>query len=136
MAVMNHHAFSIGELARRSGVSPHTLRYYEAAGILKPAVRSASGHRQYQDDDLRWLEFVLRLKMTGMPLADIKRYAALRDQGETTLHARLAMLEVHRQRLVARIDALGVCAGALDDKIRIYRELIAASAAPAKEGKP
>lgn len=136
MAVMNHHAFSIGELARRSGVSPHTLRYYEAAGILKPAVRSASGHRQYQDDDLRWLEFVLRLKVTGMPLADIKRYAALRDQGETTLHARLAMLEVHRQRLVARIDALGVSAGALDDKIRIYRELIAASAAPAKEGNP
>lgn len=136
MMGMRHHAISIGELSRRSGLSPHTLRFYEAAGILKPAARSASGHRQYHDDDVRWLEFVLRLKLTGMPLADIKHYAALREQGETTLHARLAMLKHHRQRLVDRIDALLTCAGALDDKIRIYRERIAAAPVPTKEEEP
>ncbi|MCC9003494.1 MAG: MerR family transcriptional regulator, partial [Candidatus Competibacter sp.] len=113
-----------------SGVSPHTLRFYEAEGILKPAGRAANGHRRYRREDILWLEFVLRLKLTGMPLAEIKQYAVLRAQGEETLQLRLAMLKLHRERLVTKIEELSTCARALDDKIHTYRQMIAKSLAP------
>lgn len=133
MAAVTNNAISIGELSRLSGLSPHTLRFYEAEGILKPAGRTASGHRQYHGEDVLWLEFVLRLKLTGMPLAEIKRYAALRSQGEKTLQPRLTMLKLHRERLVTKLDELSTCAGILDDKIRTYRKMIAKSRAPTKK---
>lgn len=130
---MTNNAISIGELSRLSGLSPHTLRFYETEGILKPAGRTASGHRQFYGEDVLWLEFVLRLKLTGMPLAEIKRYAALRSQGEKTLQSRLTMLKLHRERLVTKIDELSTCACVLDDKIRTYRKMIAKSREPTKK---
>ena len=133
MAAVTNKAISIGELSRLSGLSSHTLRFYEAEGILKPAGRTASGHRQYHGEDVLWLEFVLRLKLIGMPLAEIKRYAALRSQGEKTLQPRLTMLKLHRERLVTKIDELSKCAGVLDDKIRTYRRIIAKSRVPTKK---
>ena len=123
MAAVTNNAISIGELSRRSGLSPHTLRFYEAEGILKPAGRTASGYRQYHSEDILWLEFVLRLKLTGMPLVEIKQYAALRSQGEKTLQLRLTMLELHRERLVTKLDELSTCVSVLDDKIRTYRKM-------------
>lgn len=133
MAVMNTRALSIGELSRLSGVSPHTLRYYESAGILMPTGRAANGHRRYRREDILWLEFVLRLKLTGMPLAEIRRYAALRAEGDGTLQTRLAMLKLHRQHLNAKLDELAACAGALDDKILTYRKMIAKSRSSARK---
>ncbi len=115
---------SIGELSRLSGVSVHTLRFYESAGVLQPAVRAANGHRRYRRSDVLWLEFVLRLKVTEMPLAEIKKYADLRAQGEMTLDPRLAMLKLHRERLVAKIEELSNCASVLDEKISVYQEMI------------
>lgn len=133
MAAVTNNAISIGELSRRSGLSTHTLRFYEAEGILKPVRRTASGHRQYHEDDVLWLEFVLRLKLTGMPLAEIKQYAALRSQGEKTLQLRLTMLKLHRERLVTKIDELSTCANVLDDKILTYRKLLAKQTASTKK---
>jgi DNA-binding transcriptional MerR regulator len=124
---MTANAIPIGELSRLCGLSPHTLRFYEAEGILRPAGRAANGHRRYRAEDVLWLEFVLRLKLTGMPLAEIRQYADLRLQGEATLQARLTMLRHHRRRLTARIAELSTCADALDDKIRTYRKMIAQS---------
>lgn len=132
---MTSNFHSIGQLARQSGVSPHTLRYYEAAGILRPAGRGANGHRRYVQADRAWLEFVLRLKQTGMPLADIRAYADLRAAGEITLQSRLSMLKLHRQRLTAQMAELATCAQALDDKMRIYRRMIVQSSAPKEKGK-
>ena len=133
MSAVTSNAISIGELSRLSGVSPHTLRFYEAEGVLKPAGRAANGHRRYRREDVLWLEFVLRLKVTGMPLAEIRQYAVLRAQGEKTLQPRLTMLKLHRERLVTKINELSTCAGVLDDKIRTYRNMIAKSRAPAKK---
>jgi DNA-binding transcriptional MerR regulator len=133
MRAMTDDFIAIGELSRLSGVSPHTLRFYESQGILMPARRGANGHRRYRDDDIRWLEFVLRLKQTGMPLAEIREYAVLRAQGEKTLQPRLTMLKLHRQRLAARLEELATCAGALDDKIRTYRKMIAGARAPTRK---
>ena len=133
MATVTNNAISIGELSRRSGLSPHTLRFYEAEGILKPCGRTASGHRQYVSEDVLWLEFVLRLKQTGMPLAEIKQYAELRSQGEKTLEQRLTMLKLHRERLATKIDELLTCASVLDNKIRTYRKMIGKSPVPTKK---
>jgi DNA-binding transcriptional MerR regulator len=74
---------------------------------------------------------VLRLKLTGMSLAEIKQYALLRAQGERTLQLRLAMLKLHRERLVAKMAELSDCANALDDKIHSYRKMIAKARAAA-----
>jgi len=135
MIAVTSNFISIGELSRLSGVSPHTLRFYELEGILKPAGRGENGHRRYVNADVLWLEFVLRLKQTGMPLAEIREYAALRAQGDETLQTRLTMLKLHRERLVTTIEELSTCAHALDEKILTYREMIAKSQAPTRKVK-
>lgn len=132
---MTSNAISIGELSRLTGLSTHTLRFYEGEGILKPAGRAANGHRRYHPEDILWVEFILRLKVTGMPLDEIKQYAALRALGNTTLQRRLTMLKLHRERLVAKIAELSTCACALDDKISMYRKLIDKSRVPSKKRK-
>jgi DNA-binding transcriptional MerR regulator len=121
---------SIGELSRQSGLSAYTLRYYESAGILKPVGRTPSGHRRYHREDVIWLDFVLRLKRTGMPLAEIKRYARLRAQGEETTRERFALLELHRERLAAQIAELQESADALDEKLQTYRDMLASATVP------
>ena len=129
MAVVSSNVLTIGELARICGLTAHTIRFYESVGVLRPAGRAPNGHRRYHADDVLWLEFVLRLKTTGMPLAEIKRYASLRARGEPTLNPRLAMLELHRKRLATKMAELSECATALDDKIRAYRKMVAKSKA-------
>ncbi|CAK3653207.1 hypothetical protein VCRA2120E57_100056 [Vibrio crassostreae] len=67
------------------GLSAHTLRYYEKIGLLKNVQRNSSGHRVYTAKDVKWLEFVIRLKETAMPLEEILEYARLREQGSSTV---------------------------------------------------
>lgn len=136
MRRMTVNTFTIGALARRCGVSAHTLRFYETEGILNPVARDASGHRCYRPDDLLWLEFVLRLKRTGMPLNDIRTYAQLRAQGDATQAARLALLQAHRTRLAAQLNDLSSCADALDDKIRHYQHRLDADGVSARTSTP
>jgi DNA-binding transcriptional MerR regulator len=126
---------SIGELSAASGLSTHTLRYYEKLGVLKPADRAASGHRQYRADAVAWLEFVLRLKITGMPLAEIRKYAELRAGGPATLQPRLTMLELHRKRLVSNISELSENLTSLDSKMKTYRKWLKAQKVPSIKAK-
>jgi DNA-binding transcriptional MerR regulator len=123
---MAKNTMSIGELSTISGLSTHTLRYYEKLGVLKPADRAASGHRQYRADAVAWLDFVLRLKITGMPLAEIQKYAELRADGDATLQPRLTMLELHRKRLMSNISELLENLTALDSKMKTYRKWLKA----------
>ena len=114
---------SIQQFAARTGMSADTLRYYEKIGLLRHVARDASGFRVYGPRDLEWVSFVLRLKDTGMPLEDITRYADLREQGETTLAARQALLEAHAARLQARLQRDQEHLDALQAKIELYRRL-------------
>jgi DNA-binding transcriptional MerR regulator len=132
---MTKNTMSIGKLATASGLSTHTLRYYEKLGILKPADRASSGHRQYRADAVAWLEFVLRLKITGMPLAEIRQYAQLRADGDGTLRPRLVMLELHRKRLVSNMQELSENLAALDSKVRTYRKWLKTSKPSNKRAK-
>ena len=112
----------IGGLAERSGLSAHTLRYYERIGLLPPAARDAAGRRSYDGSVLAWLEFLGRLKTTGMPLREMRRYAVLREQGVGTAPERRRLLEEHRERVHGHVEELQACLQALDAKIATYAE--------------
>jgi DNA-binding transcriptional MerR regulator len=110
----------IGELAKRSGLSAHTIRYYERIGLLPYADRNASSHRDYDASILVWIEFLDRLKTIGMPIRDMLRYAALRERGASTEAERRDMLERHRDRVRAHVAELQDCLRVLDTKITGY----------------
>ncbi len=116
--------YSIGDFAERTGLSIHTLRYYEQERLLRPE-RDAGNRRRYSEGDLAWVEFIKRLKETGMPLREIRRYAELRAEGAATMPERLEMLLEHRRTLAARLEQLQGHAARLEDKIEFYREAIA-----------
>ena len=110
----------IGELSRRSGLSVHTLRYYERIGLKPPAHRDSSRQRDYDASILTWIDFLGRLKTTGMPLREMLRYAALREAGSGTEADRRSLLERHREQVRARVAELEACLLVLDTKIAGY----------------
>jgi DNA-binding transcriptional MerR regulator len=113
-------ALTIGEVAGIIGVSTHTLRYYEQAGLIRAVGRTQAGHRLYSPADLDWLRFVMRLKATGMPIAGMQAFAALRTEGQPTVGERRDMLVTHRDAVLARIAELQSNLGAIIDKIAYY----------------
>ncbi|MGA8156140.1 MAG: MerR family transcriptional regulator [Rhodoplanes sp.] len=130
----------IGDLAKRTGLSAHTIRYYERIGLLPRAVRDASRQRSYDASILTWIEFIGRLKTTGMPIREMLRYAALREQGCVTDDQRGELLRQHRERVRARIAELQSCLLVLDAKIAGYagphRRMKDHDAANARRRKP
>ncbi len=110
----------IGELAKRSGLTAHTIRYYERIGLLPYAVRDQSRQRDYDASILIWIEFLGRLKTTGMPIREMLRYAALRNGGAATEPERRELLEQHRERVRKRVAELQACLHVLADKIARY----------------
>ncbi|MCY1345233.1 HTH-type transcriptional regulator AdhR [compost metagenome] len=119
---MNKH-LSISQLSTLLGLSVHTLRYYERIGLLDAVSRDGSGHRVYLEKDLRWVEFLVRLRTTGMPIQQMLSYAELRRQGDATLAARRELLEEHRRAVALRIEVLSRSLDALDGKISLYQRL-------------
>jgi DNA-binding transcriptional MerR regulator len=110
----------IGELAKRSGLSAHTIRYYERIGLLPYADRDQSSQRDYDASILTWIAFLGRLKTTGMPIREMLRYAALRERGVVTEAERRDMLEKHRERVRAHMADLQASLLVLDTKIAGY----------------
>ena len=100
-----------------------TLRYYEHEGLITPE-RNSSNCRCYSDKDLTWIEFIKRLKDTGMPIKEIRHYAELRASGDPTLSERMEMLVQHRQALNEQIARLQEHKNKLDEKIEFYRKEI------------
>jgi DNA-binding transcriptional MerR regulator len=119
-------ALTISGAARASGVSAHTLRYYERAGLLDPVDRAASGHRRYAEEDLARIQFLTKLRSTGMPIRQIREYAELMRRGDDTHEARLALLEAHRDAVRAHLAETERNLELIDYKIGYYRERLAA----------
>ncbi|BFM48920.1 MerR family transcriptional regulator [Marinomonas sp. THO17] len=114
----------VREFSQLTGVSPHTLRYYEKMGLLKNVHRNVSGHRDYTEKDLAWMGFIQRLKATGMSLENILRYAEYREQGDDSLVARMQLLEAHKTELEAYIQSQQSHLEALQEKINFYKQQI------------
>ncbi|MFF3004012.1 MerR family transcriptional regulator [Kitasatospora sp. NPDC057940] len=122
---------TISEVAVASGLTAHTLRWYERIGLLDPVDRSASGQRRYCDADLHRLAFLGRLRLTGMPIADMLRYVELAREGERTYEARRQLLVDQREEVRQRVADLQATLAVLDYKIDLYSGRIAASDEPA-----
>ena len=98
--------YSIQDVSRKTGLSAHTLRYYEKEGLLSPVQRTPGGFRQYSDDDLEALGLICCLKNTGMSLQEITRFVHLTHEGEQTLRERVEMLREHRENVIRRMDEM------------------------------
>lgn len=113
----------IGDLARKSGLSVDTLRYYEKIGLLPKALRDGGGRRVYDASILRWVDFLGRLKATGMGISDRLGYAQMREEGDATITTRRELLEAHREKVAQDIARLTENLDVLDEKIDLYRRM-------------
>ena len=115
---------TIGEISLATEIPESTLRFYEKHELIQIA-RDKNGRRVYENGDVTWISFIKKLKDTGMPIKDIKRYSALRYQGPSTMQERLAMLEKHRLYVTEQCNKWAKYAKNLDDKMDFYRTEIA-----------
>ncbi|MER7704777.1 MerR family transcriptional regulator [Kitasatospora sp. NPDC097605] len=116
---------TISEVSAASGLTAHTLRWYERIGLLDPVDRSASGQRRYSDADLHRLAFLGRLRLTGMPVADMLRYVELAREGERSSAARRELLLAHREAVRRQLADLHATLAVLDHKIDVYNGRLA-----------
>ena len=114
--------FTIQETASRTGLTVHTLRYYEKIGLLKQVGRGENGYREYTEQEVKWIEFLIRLRDTGMSIQKMIRFAELRYRGEETIPARRQLLQELEQEVEQRMAVLKKNLGAIHEKIEIYKE--------------
>jgi DNA-binding transcriptional MerR regulator len=115
--------YSPAQAAEKTGFSIDTLRYYEKIGLLDRIDRTAAGRRRFSTDDLGFLGILRCLRDTGMPIAEMRRYAELSRGGDETLDDRIALLEAHDERIDRQIETLQAQQEHLRGKIRYYRDL-------------
>ena len=117
-------SMTISQAAEASGLTAHTLRYYERAGLLDPIGREAGGRRRYDDADLTRIAFLTKLRATGMPIRQVREYARLLRAGAGNEAERLALLEAHRDTVRVRLAEMERHLELIDYKIDVYREKI------------
>jgi DNA-binding transcriptional MerR regulator len=121
-------SLTIAEVAEMTGLSAHALRYYERDGLLLQEVdRASSGHRRYSSDDVRWITLITKLRLTGMPIRDVKKYADLVRQGAGNELERLALLTAHREQVERQLAEVTGHLRAINYKIGFYEGMLGAS---------
>ncbi|MFI5757015.1 MerR family transcriptional regulator [Streptomyces sp. NPDC051569] len=119
--------YTISEVSTLTGLTAHTLRWYERIGLMPHVDRSHTGQRRFSNRDLDWLGFVGKLRLTGMPVADMVRYAELIRVGEETFEERQELLERTRRDVLNRMAELRDTIAVLDHKIGFYADARKAS---------
>lgn len=114
---------TIDEVAKRTGLTAHTLRYYERIGLIAPVSRAPGGQRRYSASDMAWISFLLRLRTTQMPIGKMLAFAKLRAVGDSTVSERRRLLEDHLAEVLAQIEAMKKSADALQAKVEHYQAL-------------
>src|ERR1700728_3760451 len=97
---------TIAEVAERTGLSRHTLRYYERDGLMLGVARADSGHRRSSEHDLGWINLLTKLRATGMPIREVRRYAELVRAGDGNEGERLVLLRAHRERVRVQLATM------------------------------
>ena len=128
-------SLTIAEVAQRTGLTAHTLRYYERIGLIAAVTRASGGQRRYARADMDWLAFLLRLRETGMSIQGMQAFAGLRSQGDASVAERREMLEQHLAEVQARVRALQQSMRALTAKIAHYRAVETTQKRPSSSGK-
>ena len=122
---MQKDKLTIQEVTKATGLSAHTLRYYERIGLIHPIEREENTRRRYTADDVGWIDFLLKLRATGMSIKEMQRYAELQRQGEETLPERVEMLMALRDKVETHIDELNENLKLIYYKIDIYQKIVA-----------
>lgn len=115
---------TIKEVSRRYGITQDALRYYERAGMIPPVTRTAGGMRDYQDEDLSWVELALCMRSAGLSVEAISEYVRLARLGDGTIRDRLALLKEQRTGLLERQDQIAQTLERLNYKIARYEEAL------------
>lgn len=122
---------SVREAAEKTGLTGHTLRYYERIGLIWEVARDGVGHRRYASHQIDWLLLLTRLRATGLPIAGMVRYAELVRSGGGE-RARLDLLRAHRVQVRAKLAELSADLTLIDHKIQTYERRVCAEAAPTR----
>jgi DNA-binding transcriptional MerR regulator len=123
--------FLIGQLAERTGRSVHTIRWYEAQGLIPGVARDSGRRRVYGELHISWLDLMDRLRRTGMSIAEMREYTELVKQGSGTLARRQALLAAHREQVKGMISEWQQALTLLNTKIDFYDEWVASGKRPA-----
>ena len=115
---------TIQEVAKATGLTAHTLRYYERIGLIHPIDREENTRRCYTADDVGWIDFLLKLRATGMSIKDMQRYAELQRQGDATLPERLEMLKSLRDKVEFHIEEMNEHLKLIYYKIDYYEKVV------------
>ncbi len=118
--------YTIQDVSKKTGLSPHTLRYYEKEGLITGVERSQGGFRRYTDEDLEALGLICCLKNTGMPLQEIARFIELTHRGEYTLKERVELLREHRENVIQRMAEMQVYLDKVTWKLNFFTEKLKA----------
>lgn len=114
----------IAEVSERYGISPDTLRYYERIGLIPPVNRNDRGIRDYNEIDIRRVEFIKCMRSAGLPIEVLIEYVGLVQQGDQTIEARKDILNGQRGLLAARIKEMQKTLDILDYKIEVYENAV------------
>lgn len=112
--------YTIGQVAEETGLSVHTLRYYEKEGILPTIKRKGNGMRIYEKSDIEWLEFACCLRETGMTIVEMKEFARLTLQGVETIDERRDRLHKQKARIQSQVNQLVSYMSMIDQKLDNY----------------
>lgn len=135
MTTVHESTYTIGEVSARTGMTTHTLRFYEKEGLLRePVARDGSGRRRYTAAQVEWLAIGGRLRAAGMPLPEIRRYAAAGRDGGQAAEGQLALLRQHEQRIRSRLAALDDVLELVTAKISEHEASAAARANDTDDG--
>ncbi len=121
--------FSISEVAQQLDLNPHTLRYYERAGLLFAVERTQGNARRYSPEAVELIKLLLKLRATGMSIAQMRIYTDLIAQGESTVNERVEIFETHRQSLDSQIESLTHCRDIVNAKLEVYKTGVSMSEA-------
>jgi MerR family transcriptional regulator, aldehyde-responsive regulator len=114
----------ISEVSEQYDLSSDTLRYYERIGLIPPVNRNGSGIRDYNELDLRRVEFVKCMRSAGLPIEVLIKYVGLVQQGDVTIETRKEILEEQREALAARMEEIQKTLDLLDHKIEVYENVL------------
>lgn len=114
----------IAEVSEKYGLSVDTLRYYERVGLIPPVHRNEGGIRDYNELDLRRVDFIKCMRSAGLPIEVLIEYVALVQQGDKTIEARKEILKEQRELLLARMQEMQKTLDILDHKLEVYEKAV------------
>lgn len=126
---------NIREFAQHTGLSAHTLRYYERAGLMGDVARDDQGHRVYGPQDSQWVNFLHHLRETGMSIREMERYCSMRSEGDATLAARLTLLTRHTEQLAKQLREQHEHLAKLRETVALYQSRVGGRGGRGADGR-